>query len=80
MKLNEQVANIINTLRYLPSLSEPERLIELCKLIKITNDLRKNHLNQKYAAKYKKILYRIKQQIELSGLSSIISIKWVLIP
>ena len=75
MKLNEQVANIINTLRYLPSLSEHEQLIELCKLIKITNDLRKNNLNQKYATKYKKILYRIKQQIELSGLSSIISIK-----
>ena len=75
MKLNEQVANIINTLRHLLSLSEYERLIELCKLIKITNDLRKNNRNQKYGAKYKKILYRIKQQIELSGLSSIISIK-----
>ena len=75
MKLNEQVANIINTLRYLPSLSEHERIIELCKLIKITNDLRKNNGNQKHGAKYKKILYRIKQQIELSGLSSIISIK-----
>ena len=75
MELNEQVANIINTLRYLPSLSEYERLIELCKLIKITNDLRKNNRNQKYGAKYKKILYRIKKQIELSGLSSIISIK-----
>ena len=54
MKLNEQVANIINTLRYLPSLSEYERLTELCKLIKITNDLRKNNRNQKYGAKYKK--------------------------
>ena len=54
MKLNEQVANIINTLRYLLSLSEYERLIELCKLIKITNDLRKNNRNQKYGAKYKK--------------------------
>ena len=75
MKLNEQIANIINTLRHLPSLSEPERLIELCILIKITNDLRKNNRNQKYGAKYKNILYRIKQQIELSGLSSIISIK-----
>ena len=54
MKLNEQVANIINTLRYLPSLSEPQRLIELCKLIKITNDLRKNNLDQKYGANIKK--------------------------
>ena len=35
MKLNEQIANIINTLRNLPSLSEHERLIELCKLIKM---------------------------------------------
>ena len=65
----------MNTLNYLPLLSDHERLIELCNLIKITNDLRKNNLNQKYGAKYKKILYRIKQQVELSGLSSMISIK-----
>ena len=45
MKLNEQVANIINTLRYLPSLSEPEQLIELRELVKVTTDLGKNNLN-----------------------------------
>ena len=53
MKLNEQAANIMNTFKYLPLLSDHEQQIELRKVLNFANDLQKNNFNQMYGAKYR---------------------------
>ena len=53
MKLNEQAANIMNTFKYLPLLSDYEQQIELRKVLKFANDLQKNNFDQMYGAKYR---------------------------